>query len=37
MLPLYKGRGLGQALRTDHISCDDDDKQMMREIRKIRG
>ena len=37
MLPLYKERGLGQELRTDLVSHDDNGKQMMGEIRKIRG
>ena len=36
MLPLYKREGLGQALCTDLVLCNDGDKQMMGEIRKIR-
>ena len=36
ILPLYKGKGLGQVLRTDLVSRDSSDKQMMGEIRKIR-
>ena len=34
---IYRGNSLGQALRTDLVSRDDGDKQMMREIKKDKG
>ena len=39
MLPLYKGEGLGQVLRTDLVSHDNGDKQMIGEDEreKIRN
>jgi len=30
MLPLYKGKGLGQVLHTDHVSTQGQDKRMVR-------
>ena len=29
MLPLYKGNGVGQVLRTDHVSSQGQDKRMV--------